>query len=406
MLKKIGYSTAILLLFNTQAATAAISDNIHINGFLTAAVAKLDEEANLAGVDDEASFDALSVFGLQLSVDVDDRLSITTQLLGRGIDDYNIEAEWAFAKYKINDTLDIRAGKMRLPYFFYSDYLDVGHTYPWITPPIEAYGSMPTSIYNGVDLLYYREFGDYTVRFQPFVGQSNDRIRLTTTGEEADLTFDNMRGIILHATDDTFTFRLMVEKHSLTLGLEDTPTTSGLFDALLANGFPDVVEQMNAHDEDVTFLEAGFSYDEGNVLVIGEWTSRDIDGSVLPEKATGYYATFGYRFGEWMPHITFSKEESDVRPEITAPFPSDVPELAGLISTVEAARQSGDLSQESVTIGLRYDFTENAALKFEWKHVKSELGVNSFGTTGLLTKVSPDYDGNLDQLGMALSVVF
>ncbi len=405
MLKKIGYAAAILLLSESQMAYA-VNDNIHINGFLTAAVAKLDEEANLAGVDDEASFDALSVFGLQLSIDIDDRLSVTTQLLGRGIDDYDIEAEWAFVKYKINETLDVRAGKMRLPYFFFSDFLDVGHTFPWITPPIEAYGSMPTSIYNGVDLLHYREYGDFTFRFQPFVGQSNDRIRLTTTGEDADLRFDNMRGIILHATDDTFTFRLMVEKHSLTLGLEDTPTTGGLFAILAENGFHEVINQMNAQDEDVTFLEAGFSYDDENVLIIAEWTRRDIEGSVLPKTADGYYGTFGYRFGDWMPHITFSKEESEIRPEITASFPTDVPELAGLIATVDAARQSGDLSQESVTVGLRYDFAENAALKFEWKHVKSKLGVNLFGTTGLLTEVSPDYDGNLDQLGLALTVVF
>jgi len=52
---------------------------------------------------EDISFKPESLFGLQVSADLADNLSVTGQIVARGADDFDATIEWAYLSYEIND---------------------------------------------------------------------------------------------------------------------------------------------------------------------------------------------------------------------------------------------------------------------------------------------------------------
>ena len=60
------------------------------------------------------------------------------------------------------------------------------------------------------------------------------------------------------------------------------------------------------------YISAAFMYDDGKLLVLGEIANLSADDTVQPVGDAGYL-TVGYRFGKWMPHITYAKFQTDAK---------------------------------------------------------------------------------------------
>lgn len=329
---------------------AAALENISINGFLTAAgtIGDNDDNPYLHGlVRDDAAFDTRdSRLGLQISADVNPRMRLTAQLLARGgSDNWETEADWAFVGYRINDPLEVRAGKVKLSTFLVSDYIEVGYAYPWIRPPVEVYSLNPITTISGVDLLYRPQVGNWSFLVQPYVGTSNGSsvvsaplsdatpppsdVNHIPKGTQVDFEAKNMVGLNLSAGTDAFNFRL---------GYLTTDVASDF-----GGGFD---------GDKATFASAGFSMDWRNIVAYAEYAERDEDN--MAERAfpdqKAWYTTLGYRIGKFMPHLTYAKLEEG----------KDASPLS--------------LAQESITLGLRYELAPGAALKFEASQVEPETG--------------------------------
>lgn len=329
---------------------AAALENISINGFLTAAgtIGDNDDNPYLHGlVRDDAAFDTRdSRLGLQISADVNPRMRLTAQLLARGgSDNWETEADWAFVGYRINDPLEVRAGKVKLSTFLVSDYIEVGYAYPWIRPPVEVYSLNPITTISGVDLLYRPQVGNWSFLVQPYVGTSNGSsvvsaplsdatppppdVNHIPKGTQVDFEAKNMVGLNLSAGTDAFNFRL---------GYLTTDVASDF-----GGGFD---------GDKATFASAGFSMDWRNIVAYAEYAERDEDNmaeTAFPDQKA-WYTTLGYRIGKFMPHLTYAKLEEG--------------KDASLLS----------LAQESITLGLRYELAPGAALKFEASQVEPETG--------------------------------
>lgn len=121
-------------------ASPAMASDLNINGFLSVGATMLDDDkVEVAGADTQGGFKQNTILGLQVSKQVNDSTSVTGQLVSRGSDDYSTEAAWAFVTYAANDNLDLRMGRLRIPAFYYSDFLEVGYTYNSIRPAEEVY---------------------------------------------------------------------------------------------------------------------------------------------------------------------------------------------------------------------------------------------------------------------------
>lgn len=150
-------------------------EKFQINGFLSAGVSEASRDISDQNISfsDNASFDTDSIVGLQTTFHINDTTDVTAQLVARGSDNWDLEADWAFIRYSPTDELSLRAGRLRLPLYLFSESLEVGFSYPWVRPPSEVY-AIPLDNYNGIDGIYNLTAGNWVHSVQLFVGNEND----------------------------------------------------------------------------------------------------------------------------------------------------------------------------------------------------------------------------------------
>ncbi|MBA55971.1 MAG: hypothetical protein CMK89_16065 [Pseudomonadales bacterium] len=314
------------------------ADRLKINGFFSGGAAQMDSptmELSLYGIEDNYTTDSVSKMGVQFTFEVSDSIDATAQLVSKGVNDYNVEAEWAYLSWEATSDLTVRIGRQRIPYYLLSEYLDVGYAYPWVRPPIELY-NIPLSSTDGLGLLYDFSLGDWNFSVQGYAGQSSG----FTDQLEADFILNQAWGTSLFAEHGAWTFRVGYNRSHLDVGdvpiggkgyllaaatdgyndfsqsLENGTTGNAALDPLagLFTGLGRQVPTVNNMTDDTNvkteYQSAAFMYDDGNLLVMGEIANLRIEDLSAPA-GDGGYLTVGYRFGKWMPHVTFAKYYTD-----------------------------------------------------------------------------------------------
>lgn len=148
-----------------------VDEKFQVNGFFTTGFSQHDgDQPYFDGTDNKANFEAETLLGLQLEFKINRKASLIAQTVSEAQENLNSELEWAFLKYELSPGLALRAGRLRLPAYMLSEYIQVGYAYPWSSPPVEVYSSLPFTAYEGLDLIFYQIWGDYDIRFQPFLG--------------------------------------------------------------------------------------------------------------------------------------------------------------------------------------------------------------------------------------------
>lgn len=158
------FMTSLLLLI-TSVAMADIRWDA--SGFATLGVGKTNrDDLRFMDYDGDWSFDSDTMLGLQLVVEPLDRLSLTGQLVTRGhsfddVAEYTTEIEWLFASFDLAENARFRTGRLRTPYKYYSESLEVGYSYVWVRPPPNVYAFLfePFSHFDGIDFSY-THYGD------------------------------------------------------------------------------------------------------------------------------------------------------------------------------------------------------------------------------------------------------
>ncbi len=315
------------------------------------------------GISEDLSFEKDSRFGLQISSDVTERMSVVAQLLGRGENNnFNAIIEWAYVDYEIHETTNIHVGKIKQPVYLVNDYVEVGYAYPWIRPPQEVYLlNNPLNTVNGIELLLQFPVGPGTLSLQPYMGSNRDDI---PNGNGAYFEAENIYGIDVKYAGRGY----MV--HASNFQCEVTVTgTPFTVDNTIANG-ASVQIDLNNRNGNCNVLAGGFNLDLANVVVYAEWTKRTTsEGLSQPFGDTeAFYATLGYRFGKFLPHITFASIDGEAS---TVGLPNN-----GVASILlpSGAPSGSTLNfpvpiQTSITAGLRYEVNDSAALKIEYQVV-------------------------------------
>ena len=187
--------------------TLLANEDLSINGFLSVGASKSDADAvYYEGIADEVSFEPDTVVGVQFSAPVTDMVSCTTQLLASGNKDtYDFAADWAYADFSVGDSASIRAGRVKLPVFMASEYLEVGAAYPWVRPPEEVYSVVPVSAFSGVSAHYTGNFGNFDFSIEPYYGSHTEDIPQPTGVLSS--TVRGFTGASLTLGNDVFTLR-------------------------------------------------------------------------------------------------------------------------------------------------------------------------------------------------------
>jgi len=103
-----------------------------------------------------------------------DNMGATVQLIAQNdeVGD-DIRMEWGYVSYDVNDEIRMLIGRVRPALFLYSDYLDVGYAYNWITPPSEVYAQENISNLDGGSIAYNKDLGDQQIALTFFGGNSS-----------------------------------------------------------------------------------------------------------------------------------------------------------------------------------------------------------------------------------------
>ena len=172
--------TAVLAM--TMLASNICYAEIRFNGFASIVAGKDTKDFNFrnSDYDDSINFKPQTKFALQATADLADGLIAVAQIMARGSDDFDAQFEWAYLSYEINDIHTIRVGKLRLPFYKYSDYLDVGYAYPWITPPKAMYSLLFTT-FEGISLVSNFPVGEWDISSNFSWGNVEDTFFSTCT---------------------------------------------------------------------------------------------------------------------------------------------------------------------------------------------------------------------------------
>jgi hypothetical protein len=323
-----------------------------------------------------------SLVGGQVSARITQGLSAVVQVIAEQDYDgtFRPHVEWANIKYQFTPDLSVRIGRFELPTFLFSDTRKVRYTYPWVRPPIEVYSLLPITASDGGGFSYRASLGDVTNTTQGSDVQSNtpqpdnrgaavarDSINFSNTTEYKSLTF---RVSYQHA-------RLTISSLD---GFLDTFKMFGPQGIAIASKYA-------ADNKPVTTEVVGASYDPGRWFLISEWGHARLN-SFLGE-STGWYASSGYRAGQFTPYLTYAHESaasnSDPGLTLTGLPPAVAGFAAGLNAGLNAILQAIP-AQHTVSLGARWDFAKNLDLKAQFDHTR--IGADSDGT---LINVQPGF---------------
>ncbi|WP_211162833.1 porin [Alteromonas ponticola] len=347
-----------LFLFSAVAlaVSAGAQAEIRINGFANLIAGKASSDDTLYGYTDDISFDEQSLFALQLSGDVNDKLTATGQLVARGSDDYDVDFEWAYMTYAVTDNTSVTAGRLRLPLFRYSASLDVGYSYHWVAPPESVYGVVFNNI-DGVRVDYSNYAGDLEYNFQLAYGTLDADFVLG--GQQGNVEGNNAINLTAETTYGNWKLRGVIGRANVTF---DIPTVKPTIQALSGID-PAFADLLDANDDTGTFVGVGLEYDNFNWFISGEYTEVAIDDSYYQDDIN-YYVTAGIRVGKFTPFVTaeWNDAEDDLKfLDQVGQYPEQVRATVGQI--VGGLQQQLVAKSNAYSLGVRYDWDTNVALK-------------------------------------------
>lgn len=307
---------------------------LRVSGFGTAGVTKSDSTFSTSDREftEEFNYSTDTKAAVQLDYRMDENWSATIQLMGRAFNEWDTKTEWAFIKYKYNEQLAFRAGRLRLPFYYYSESLDVGFVYPWARPPMPYYVTS-ISNYEGFDANYRFATGDVTHEASLLVGATKG-----TLPNGLSISLEDMWGGSYQANYMGFGIRLFGMNADADLDF------GGAFG-------------LNEEADRVGYYSIAVSYTGENLFALVEGSRSDTE-MVLVRTAESAQATVGYKWGRWTPYGSYSYSLSLADGKL----------LGGAVLPPAKLDNS--------TFGLVFEASTQVNIKFQYDHLYNIGGSN------------------------------
>jgi hypothetical protein len=333
---------------------------VKINGFASVKGGlTTGNDDTLYGYTNDIEFKNESLFAVQLSSDLGDKLSVTAQLMAKGADDFDAEFAWAFLSYQLNDDLRLNAGRFRIPFYKYSDYLDVGYAFDWARTPRAVY-DVQFDTMDGVSLYHSGSIADMTSNVQLVFGAYEGDI--TISGALSRSKVQDISGVSWELSNDWLSARVAYFMADVTI---NATALTPLFNALNTFGFASVAREIDFNEDEGTFFGFGLSYDRNNWVAVTEYTNVKVKNSYMADR-DAYFVSVGRRFDTVTPYISYEKDDDTSKPAIYKTIPPQVP----LFATVAGVVESQLADRDTWSFGLRYDFHPSAAFKLQLSSAK------------------------------------
>jgi predicted porin len=226
--------------------------------------------------------------GIQARYTLSPMVSLVGQVVVRGSDP-TPNIQWAYASFALSKQWEVQVGRKRIPLYYYSDFQDIGVSYPWVAVPPELYGWEATN-YNGASVRYKTAFGDTNINASLFAGQETVRDSLYQRlyyDSETKVKWSKLIGGDVEATHGPLTVRAVYMQTTV----RSTNPTEGLDDTARLKAYGVAV-----------------NLDFEDWFVLSELTqlTRDFDAGY---RVTAPALTIGagYHFGKWTPFVNYAR---------------------------------------------------------------------------------------------------
>tara|TARA_R110001592_G_scaffold336019_1_gene621147 strand:- start:53633 stop:54775 length:1143 start_codon:yes stop_codon:yes gene_type:complete len=352
------------------------ADKLSVSGFASAVYHQTDESAVFNDTyDNQGSYDGTKM-GLNFNANVNEQFNFASQFFAtKEEDNYVVHLDWAFGEFKLTDSLSLRAGKLKFPVGLINEVSDVGYTYPWLHAPSSFYSEVGPNLngpqitreaFTGGSLLWEVEAGDWVVEFDLFRGDINLE----------GMTTRKLTGLVINANwNDEIQLELSTYEGTMRdISLEGAvapPSGSAWDNTLFA-----MQSRMEGgkHSAD----SFGIKYDNSQFLFMSEISKVEM-ANITAMEATGWYSTLGYQVGAFLPTITYENYEQG---DGSGAFDDD---------------------QDTITLGLRWDYLSNVAIKFEIAQIKQN---NANGNGGFFGYENNPKDDTTNMFGIGIDTVF
>lgn len=296
-----------------------------------------------------------SVLGVQANLALGPDSEGVVQVVSRYRYDgsFRPEVTWAFLGHAFSPGLKVRAGRLGTEFYLFSDSRLIGYANTAVRPPPDFFAPLVFSHFDGIDVAASAGVGPGLLRAKLFAGRSNE-----TSPFSGPITWDmgssRLSGGHVEYAVGPWQFRL---------GRAQVRLNESPLDALAASLFAPVFAPLPPPD--VTALEPGLStagslarfdslgmvYDRG-ALQVQAMAGRIRFNTLAYEDSRAMYLLGSYRLGRLTPYLGYSRVKSTPN-AFAGPY---APLLAALTASTHA-------DQHTTTLGMRWDFRDNLALK-------------------------------------------
>lgn len=351
------WSVTLIFGFCIPTAYSDWKDRLNFSGFGSVTYVRTNEEVSFGssdpdqGVDEDGSFDGSRV-AMNASARISDDIGFLSQFAVRGGKHVEFDVDWAFFNYRINNRFTVRAGKIKFPVGLVNEYVDVGYSYPWLTPPPVIYSESGANAMAGVmggPQATREAYLGASVLFQRYLWEDWS-LTADLFGGEVDLEgmkIEDMLGVTL-ALNYEDVFKIQVSHYSGTMRPDDRASMMG--------------GMMDGKTHEATLV--GVNVDWNNIVFYAEYADVEMDIDIPPPMmmmrmmgnemaaAQTSYVTLGYRIGDFLPFLTKQRLKK------------------GELSTTD--------EQQITSAGLQYGFTQNFTLKVEYSRIETDVGEGLF----------------------------
>jgi len=371
------------MLGSVVAQHAHAGEGIQWNGFFTGAFSQSDSEypyGRFYSISDSGSYLTDTRLGLQGTSKVNDKISLTTQLVAKNSrDNFEVNANWLYANIALKPGYTIKLGRMQQPMYLFSSQLEAGYSLPWVRPPQEVYEQQFFNDYTGLEFEFKRYVAGHDVTLKFLHGVQENEITAAVLGQifakpeplVETMSSDDFLGLAFQLEGDFYRLKFAAVKQELAIGFEQSDMNTFMLDfggcmsgstPLSAAQCAQVISSMallsggGSPALDGDFWTAGFDINQFGARLIGEYANRtmgDFDRK-------GYYLSLMYSVDKVTPYVTYAshdtKGNTNMDPQV----------------------------QDSITLGARYDWLPNAALKFEVMSVDPQEGTRGLYHVGFV----------------------
>jgi hypothetical protein len=294
-------------------------------------------------------------------------LSVTGQFVGHTNDKRGSGVEWLYITYEPTRSSQIKLGKQRTPFFNYSDSIDVGFAYPWITLPQQVYSSVFFSTFDGILANHEWSTKKFVINIEGYWGSFDDKIYAADAGVPSNV--NDLRGFITKLSYDNWVFRAAFHTADATIEVEELKLFSNVLNQF---GFTQSAESLSTNGS-VEFYQVAASYDNLDYFFRSEITKTRTEAPTIPD-IDSYYIDAVYNYYTNLSYVSLAKSQSLYESSIDEiPIGID-PQLDALAFGYKNFSQLPFDSSKSITLGTRWDWKANLALKAEITWTEQQIG--------------------------------